>query len=108
MEPLNTQQEIILVTGTHFSAAQYNDKDLLDNSKNLTERERLQEACWNGMVQDKLPEIFYPDTDRQRIYLWQLKEGNHLLTLELGEYPKEVDSYYSIDPYTFMPWIGEN
>ena len=108
MEPLNTQQEIILVTGTRFSTAQYNDKDLIDNSKNLSERERLQEACWNGMVQEKLPEIFYPVLDPHRIYLWQLKEGNHFLTLEMGEYPKEVDAYYSIDPYTFIRWIGAN
>ncbi|MDO9376863.1 MAG: hypothetical protein V4725_16085 [Bacteroidota bacterium] len=108
METLNTQQEIILVTGTRFSTTQYNDKDLIDNSKSLSERERLQEACWNGMVQERLPEIFYPILDPQRIYLWQLKEGVHFFTLEMGEFPKEVDSYYSIDPYTFIPWLGQN
>ncbi len=108
METINTQQEIVLVTGSRFAATQYHEKDFVDNAKNLSEKELLQQACWNGLVQEKLPEIFTPISDPQSIYLWQLREGNHFLTLEMGQFPKEVDSYHSIDPYTFMPWLGEN
>ena len=108
METHNTQQEVILVTGTGFTSKQYHERDSLDGSKNLTEREKLQEACWNGLIQEKLPEVFFPAQDNNRVYLWQLKEGNHTLSLELGEFPQAIDSLYSIDPYAFMIWQGEN
>lgn len=108
MKIINTQQEIILVTGTDFTSRQYSNKDLLDRTTNLSEREQLQEACWNGFVLQKLPEIFISPEDRSKMYLWQLREANHFLGLEMGEYPTEIDFYLSIDPYSFMPSRCEN
>ena len=108
METHNTQQEVILVTGTGFTSKQYREKDSLDGAKNLSEAERLQEACWNGLIQEKLPEIFFHTHDADRLYLWQLKEGSHTLSLELGEFPQAIDPLHSIDPYAFLVWQGEN
>ena len=40
MKIINTQQEVLLVTDTGFASRQYTDKDYIDNSKNLSEREK--------------------------------------------------------------------
>lgn len=108
MKAYNTQQEVILVTDTGFTAREYNVKNTTDSNKNLSEREKLQEACWNGLIQEKLPEIFIPVKGAEKMYMWQLRESNHLLTMEMGEYPKDIEVYFSIDPYVFMALKSSN
>jgi hypothetical protein len=102
MESITTQQEILLVTGTHFTSRQYFERENTDNAKNLSSPEQLQEACWNGFVQEMLPEAFLPGSQATKLYLWQLREANNFLSLEMGEHPQEIDSYHSIDPYLFL------
>ena len=99
-----TQQEILLVTGTSFSATQWEKKEGQDDS--LTERQRLEEACWNGMLREMLPEI-YEKTSRT-MYLWKVKEGASFIELELGESPVTIESISSIDPYSFLPYQNNN
>lgn len=108
MKAKNIQQEILLLTGTEFAAGQYNEKDNSDASKNLTEREKLQEACWDGLMTEKLPELFNSTESDARLFLWQLREANHFLALEMGEYPEKPDLYYSLDPYFFLQLQIEN
>ncbi|MEO6721341.1 MAG: hypothetical protein ABIN67_13305 [Ferruginibacter sp.] len=108
MENITTQQEILIVTGTGFASRQYSERDEMDNSRSLSPNEKLQEACWNGQVQEMIPEIFYPTDHPVKLYLWQLKEASHFLSLELGECPSDIDSYLSIDPYLFLMQATEN
>lgn len=107
MEIKNTQQEVLLVTATGFTSRAYCENNN-ESSKNLSEQEKLQDACWNGLVQDKLPEVFDPSFQPAQMYLWQLKEANHFLALEMGKYPKDIEAFYSIDPYAFLPEQHEN
>lgn len=92
------QQEILLITGTKFSSRQcwqkINDKGRMDS-----EIDQLQDACWNGLLKEMLPEIYLSNKE---VYLWQIKENKCGLEIELGELPSEVDSFYSIDPYIFL------
>jgi hypothetical protein len=97
-----TQQEILLITGTQFSSRQICDKNDAAAQTNLSEKEKLEEACWNGMIKDMLPEIVEKTTDNKRLYLWQIKEGESYIELELAEFPQEKDNYFSIDPYALM------
>ncbi|MEO6488814.1 MAG: hypothetical protein ABIO04_02650 [Ferruginibacter sp.] len=102
----STQQEIILITGSRFANRQYSEKDSLENSKNLSQDEKLREACWNGMLKEMLPELFFMmDTD-VKLFLWQMREAQHVLALQMAEQPAEVDYYASIDPYCFMEKQG--
>ena len=98
----STQQEILLMTGTSFSASQWCEKDESTDNKRLTEKERLEEACWHGMVKDMLPELFRQPKNSPKIFLWQIQEGKSFLELDLGETPFKKDRYYSIDPYSFL------
>jgi hypothetical protein len=103
MEKNTVQKEILLLTGTTFSSRQYHDNDGPGNSRNLSPAEQLEEACWNGLLYDMLPEIFdQPAPDEKKLYLWEIKEGKSFLEVELGEFPEEKDNYFSIDPYSFM------
>ncbi|MDE3183429.1 MAG: hypothetical protein KGM16_08425 [Bacteroidota bacterium] len=91
------QQEIFLFTGTRFSSRQCWQK-LDENDRIGSEADQLQDACWNGLLQNMLPEIVEGNKD---LYLWQIRENKSGIEIELGELPSEPDPYYSIDPYLF-------
>ena len=95
------QQEILLMTGTTFSSRQWCEKDP-GRKNNFTEKENLEEACWNGLLQEMIPEICDRSGGDKRLFLWQIKEGNSFIELDLGEVPEEKDNEFSIDPYSFM------
>jgi hypothetical protein len=97
----STQQEVLLITGTTFSSAQLSKKDE-SKQNNLTDIEQLEEACWNGLLQEMLPEIFDKNIAQEKSYLWQIKEGKSFLELEWAESPEEKDNFFSIDPYDFL------
>ena len=104
-----TQQEVLLITGTGFSSRQYcENDDGTGNSKNLSENEKLKEACWNGLLKDILPEVFLLSGPEAKLYLWQMREALHFFALEMGEQPSEIDIYFSIDPYSFMEMQAYN
>jgi hypothetical protein len=92
------QQEILLMTGTSFSANQWFKKD---DSANLSEKDQLEEACWNGLLLEMLPELSGHTGSDQQLYLWQVRMSSSFIELELGEYPAEKDHYFSINPYIF-------
>lgn len=102
----STQQEIILITGTGFASRQYSEKDISENFRNLSQDEKLREACWNGMLKDMLPEIFLMNSNHAHMYLWQMREAHHMLAMQMAEEPVEVDYHSSIDPYCFMTIQG--
>jgi hypothetical protein len=105
MSQKSTQQEVLLVTGSRFASRQYNEKDNAESQQNLSQEEKLKEACWNGMLKEMLPELFFM-TWKTKLFLWQMREAQHFLALEMAEAPVEIDYYASIDPYCFMATQG--
>ncbi|MBS1948377.1 MAG: hypothetical protein JST47_11470 [Bacteroidetes bacterium] len=102
MATISTKQEILLMTGTAFSTRCLSEKDSNSNNKSLTAREKLEEACWNGLLPDLLPEICKPAGHTNKLYLWQIKEAIAFIGLELSEFPLATNKYFSIDPYNFI------
>ena len=98
METKSTQQEILLLTGTRFSGRQQYQEMDPGSSDNLTGNERLEEACWNGLLYDMLPEISAKAADGKNLRLWQIRASESFLELELGESPEIKDNDFSIDP----------
>jgi hypothetical protein len=92
------QQEVLLMTGTTFSASQWFKKE---DAANLTEKDQLEEACWNGLVQEMLPELSVHAGNDKQLYIWQVRMSSSFIELDLGEYPAVKDSYFSINPYIF-------
>jgi hypothetical protein len=102
MEANSTQQEILLITGTSFTSGFFCKTDDPQNSKGLSEKERLEEACWNGLIRTMLPEIFLKTPDGSALFLWQIREAASFLELAFSEAPAVIDRYFSITPYSFL------
>lgn len=102
MENNATQQEILLVTGTSFAARQACEKDGSGTSGAPSTIDRLQAACWNGLLPEMLPEIIQKTPAGKQLYLWQVYETTSFLELKFGDYEEEQEREMSIDPYSFM------
>ncbi len=101
MKTTSIQQEILLITGTSFLLRQYSAKDDDGNQKNFTEKEQLEEACWNGLLNEMLPEIYEQSSGDKKLYLWKITEASSFIELEFGEIPEEKEKEFSINPYLF-------
>ena len=102
MERNTTQQEILLMTGSTFFQQQCYEKNEQDSNKYVSQIEKLEEACWNGMLYELLPGVIEKSAEGKALLLWQVRHGNSFLEIDLCETPSQADSYYSIDPYTFL------
>lgn len=102
METKSTQQEILLFTNTTFSSRQWMDKGVAEKLNNMTPLEKLEEACWNGLVHEVLPEICETPTD-VKMTLWEVNVANSFLDLKFSQFPEYVEKDFSIDPYIFIP-----
>jgi hypothetical protein len=102
MKTNSTQQEILLMTGTTFASNLLVNTDDPGNNKRLSGKELLEDACWNGLLKEMLPEIYGLPALSGSMYLWRISQAAFFLELELGESPLAADKYFSIDPYSFL------
>src|SRR5687767_177473 len=101
MEEQFTQQEVLLMTGTSFSARQHINNDEHPQGKIADENARLEEACWNGLLPAMLPEICSTIPLDKPVYIWKIREGAAFLEVEISDVPRDIDGYYSLDPYAY-------
>ncbi len=103
------QQEILLVTTSTFSKQQWCSKDTADNGgHHYSPAEQLEEACWNGLLDQLLPEIMEKSSSGKELYLWHIRQGASYLQIELSEFPKLVEKPFSIYPNFFLHTISFN
>jgi hypothetical protein len=102
MEANGTQQEILLITGTTFTSSLLSDNNDPPSGKELTEKERLEEACWNGWLRLMLPEICIQGPDGKCLSLWQIREATSFLELDFCDAPATIDRQFSITPHSFL------
>ncbi len=95
-------KEILLMTGTSFSSRPWCEKDGDGKQNNSSPEDRLKEACWNGIITEMLPEICKSSDGEKKLFIWQVREANSFIELDLGEAPAETEKYYSINPYSFL------
>lgn len=88
------------MTGTSFSARQRIENEGSGKSRNVDETTELEEACWNGLLPAMLPEICAV-TDKP-VFIWKIREGNAFLEVEISDIPRDLDAYYSLDPYAYV------
>jgi len=102
------QLEVLLMTGTHFLAGNWIKKDDHSAGRQPSETEQLQEACWNGLLEVMLPEVLIKPADDGILYLWDVKEAQAFLELELSEIPLPIDRRLSITPHSFLCFQNYN
>ena len=101
MKPNATLQEILLNTDTHFAHRQWADKDASEGA-NLSAVEKLEKACWDGLVKELIPELDITLQSNKKLWLWQIHSTRFFLALDFYEYPGTKENETSIDPYLFM------
>jgi len=102
---MNTQRvqlEVLLLTGTSLTSGNLCRRDESRENEHLSDKEKLADACWNGLLQTLLPEICIQPENGGKLYIWQIKEASAFLEMELGEIPPMVDNGSSITPHLFL------
>jgi len=102
MEKINTQREILLVTGSGFAQRQYPERDNADKDNSFTPADKFKAACWNGLIREILPEAFLFHDPETKQFLWQISEFKYILTLELSTTPGDIEMLTSINPYAII------
>ena len=102
MKNIVRQQEILLAFNSSFLSKIYFDKCNAGSSDISIELEKIEEACWNGLLEEVLPEVFTANSTDRPIYIWKIREYNSMMEIEMSEYPTGKDNYLSIDPYKFI------
>src|SRR5262245_42619488 len=102
MKPDILHQEILLLTGTTFSQKELNEKDF-KKDHNLSASEKLEEACWNGLLDELLPEI----VANRKLNIWKIGDTEFSLQIEFSKYPSDYKEF-SINPYYFLRTIEYN
>lgn len=95
-----TTQEILLMTDTRFSAREYTLKDE-EKGPQRSAKDKLAEACWNGLVTQMLPEICLT-INKKPLTLWELGEAQHLFYLHLGDADSIPEAVFTLNPYRFV------
>jgi len=99
MKTKNLQQEILLFTSSTFSQKEWCLKDASDKQSFFQFREQLENACWNGLLEQMFPELL--GWGRQ-LFLWHVYAGKSFLSIELSEGSQTLERKCSIDPYLFI------
>ena len=107
MGPIIIQQEVLLKTDTQFAHRQWAEKDIT-GSENLSAIEKLEKACWDGLLKEMIPELDITLVPTRKLWLWQVHETRSFLALDFNEYPGPKENYSSIDPYLFLDEMGRN
>src|SRR4051812_15079909 len=101
------QQEVLLIMDSQFAHRPWADKDP-KASANLSSIEKLEKACWDGLVKEMIPELDITLETDKKLWLWHVHETNSFLALDFYEYPVAKEKESSIDPHLFMEGTNSN
>ena len=99
--PNSVQQEILLMTNSSLSKRNFCEKNNPEASNSFTNIERLQQACWNGMLEDFLPGLLVKANGKS-LLLWEIQNAKNFLHIDLCDQPDFPKKEFSIDPYIFL------
>ena len=104
MKTKSIQQEILLLTGSRFATKEWAEKNVQEKSK-LSATEKLEEACWNGLLDEMLPGMIEKTAKGKQLFLHNIRECESFLEIDLSESSIEIEGKFSIDPYYFVRGI---
>ena len=84
MRPISFSREVLVVTTSSFAQREFCERDSRDESSHLGPTEQLEAACWNGLLNELLPEIMLDSACKEKINLWQVEMRSSYLKLSLG------------------------
>ena len=90
------------MTNSSFSKRQLYEINTQSRTDHLAPAEQLEAACWNGLLDEMLPEITKPSTTKAKIFLWQIEMKRSFLSIFMGASPVYIIKEFSLDPYIFL------
>jgi len=102
MSNKSSQQEILLSVSSGFLSRICAEKNGNEPKGQLMDVEKIEEACWNGLLKEEFPEIFNMGSSGRQMFIWGIRDYNSVMEIDMGEYPSVKDDYLCIDPYKFM------
>jgi len=106
MKTKTINQEILLMTTTTFACRDWCEKDV--QSSKVLSAEQLEEACWNGLLEELLPGIIEKSATGKKLFLRQIIQCSSFLEIDLCESPVRIDNTFSVNPYLFLPVVSWN
>jgi hypothetical protein len=103
----SVQQEILLMTNSSLSKRNLCERNSPEPGKHFSNVERLEEACWNGMLDELLPGLIIK-VEGKTLFLWEIQNANSFLHINLCDQPQTLDKQTSIDPYIFFNKLNFN
>ena len=88
------------MTATTFAQREWHEKD--PQSKEPSAAGQLEEACWNGLLNELLPGLIERSASGKNLLLWQVIQCRAFLEIELCESVVHADNIHSISPYLFL------
>ncbi len=107
MKQQQALHELLIFTGTRFSKKEFSEKDERENL-NRSAIEKLEKACWSGILFDMLPEILGNPLHRHENFIWEVMPAHHYIRVCLGPAPAMPGSKNCLDPYFFLPNYSSN
>jgi len=101
------QQEILLMTNSSLSKRNFCEKNNVEATSSFTNIERLQQACWNGMLEEFLPGLLLKSKGKS-LLLWEIQNAKTFLHIDLCDQPGFPIKRFSIDPYMFLDQLYYN
>jgi hypothetical protein len=95
MKPQHVHQEVLIFTNTTLSQEALCRKN--SSNKNYSAIEELEEAFWDGLLNELVPEIM-PSTPGIKMVIWGVHAGESYLLIDLADSPGSAAPIYSIDP----------
>ncbi|MGB4844481.1 MAG: hypothetical protein WBP16_08455 [Ferruginibacter sp.] len=108
MKKISANQEILLLTNSGFFKRDWCELNGGHNDKTLSQKEQLIKLCWNGMLQEMIPEIFEINPGKKLLTLWEINESGNLLDLRYGNIDNEMNDEWSINPYVYLTFAEMN
>jgi hypothetical protein len=96
------QQEVLLMSGTSFLLRLLAQDGDAGQQQGINGYNRLEEACWNGLLQLMLPEVFDQPLGNKNLFMWKVTGLENFIEMELGNTPAEKDNEFSINPVIFL------
>jgi len=109
MKQQHIHQELLVFTTTSLSRKVLCETNNNDKNENMSLVEKLEQACWDGLLNEMFPEIIGSgSTLSRKMSIWRIYRGNCCLLIDLAESSFVLDSARSVDPYLFLPELNSN
>lgn len=108
MKEHTVQQEILLVTNTTFSKRQLCEMKPDNDKRHLSNTEQLEKACWDGLLDELLPEIMERSTSGKSLFMFHIRNAKACLQIAMSESAVAPETQFSNDPSLFLLSLSVN